>query len=83
MGALQFQSLTAPSWDRLDLTLDWRNMGGSNFSLGLFANNVTDRRAIIAGGTTSAGFGINSAFYSPPRMFGVKLSVGLGSESRK
>jgi iron complex outermembrane receptor protein len=83
IGEVQFQALRAPSWDRLDLTLDWRNVAGSNMNIGVFANNVTDKVSIISGGSTSAGTGFTSAFYGPPRMYGVKLSVALGGEARR
>jgi iron complex outermembrane receptor protein len=83
IGEVQFQALTAPSWDRLDLTLDWRNVANSNVNIGVFANNVTDKQSIVSGGSTSPGLGFTSAYYGPPRMYGVKLSVALGGEARR
>ncbi|SFS10620.1 TonB-dependent receptor [Sphingomonas jatrophae] len=60
--------------DTVDLTVDWRKIGGSSFDLSLFATNLFDVTYKIGGASLiNSGLGINQRIYNEPRMYGASL----------
>ncbi|MFT4054044.1 MAG: TonB-dependent receptor [Novosphingobium sp.] len=60
----------------LNLSLDWRNVGGSNFDLGLFMNNATDNLYRVGNQPQNFQIGgllTSASMYGEPRMYGLKL----------
>ncbi|HLG87556.1 MAG TPA: TonB-dependent receptor plug domain-containing protein [Alphaproteobacteria bacterium] len=69
-----------PSYDRLDLRLDWSNIMGHPFDLAFFMTNATDN-LYITGAYPLYGFlGIDAKAYGPPRMFGFQLKYRFGPD---
>lgn len=62
----------------LNLSLDWKNLGGSNFDLNLFMTNVTNQTYRITNTDVYTSLLSVATLYGEPRMFGAKLRYTFG-----
>ena len=75
-------SLTEPGnilepYGLLNLSLNWKNIGRSNFDANLFVTNATNKLyRTTASGLSSVGFA--ASIYGEPRMYGVRLRYHFG-----
>jgi iron complex outermembrane receptor protein len=70
---------TLPSYDLLNLNLNWRQVAGSPVDLSLFATNITNERYAVAVNDMETSGGFVSLQYGQPRMYGLRLRVAFGS----
>lgn len=68
-----------PSYDLLNLRLDWSNIANSGVDLGFFMRNVLDDDSPYAGGATTDSLGLYTMFYQEPRMYGLEVSYRFGN----
>jgi iron complex outermembrane receptor protein len=62
-----------PSYENVDLKVDWTDVFGSTVDLGAFVSNLTDNTHIAGLQTLYTALGFTAASYNPPRMFGFSL----------
>ncbi len=67
-----------PSFELVNLNLDWHSVLGQPFDLALFVTNLTDERYPVGYGTQYSAAGYEIAQYAPPRMWGVRLRYEFG-----
>lgn len=72
-------STTPAAYATLDLRLDWRRVGGSNFDVALYGTNVTGRRYIVNGYDLTSLAGTVANQYNEPTMFGAELRWRFGA----
>jgi iron complex outermembrane receptor protein len=65
-------------YTRVDLRLQWQHVMDSPFSVGLYAQNVLDRRYITGTDNQLNTFGIRSAVFSAPPMYGIEMRYEFG-----
>jgi iron complex outermembrane receptor protein len=69
---------TAPGYGLLDLRLDWKNVGGRGFDVGVYAKNVTNQVYDMLASDNTAQFGFISVQYGDPRTYGIELRYTFG-----
>jgi iron complex outermembrane receptor protein len=71
-----------PSYDQLDLRIDWANVFSQTIDASFFMTNATDNTYVTGAYAVYKQLGFESLVYSPPRMFGftVKYRFGGGKE---
>jgi iron complex outermembrane receptor protein len=71
-----------PSYDQLDLRIDWTDIMGHPFDASFFVTNATDNTNITGAFPLYGFLGIDGKAYSAPRMFGFSLKYRFepGSE---
>jgi iron complex outermembrane receptor protein len=64
----------------LNVSLDWRNVAGSKFDLGVFATNLVNKTYRISNSDVYQGGGLLywATLYGEPRMLGVRLKYTFG-----
>lgn len=68
-----------PGYGMLNATLDLRNVGGSDFDIGVFASNITDvEKPVGVQDFYNAEPGTVGLTYSEPRMYGVRIGYRFG-----
>ena len=70
------------SYGKLDLSLEWQDLMGSNFDLRIFGTNVTDktyRTNAYVGLRGASGF--TQSLYGEPRMYGASLRYRFGASA--
>jgi outer membrane receptor protein involved in Fe transport len=65
-------------YTRVDLRLQWQHVMDSPFSVGLYAQNVLDRRYITGTDNQLNTFGIRSAVFSAPPLYGIEARYEFG-----
>lgn len=65
-------------YDQLDLRADWKRIGGTNVSAGLFVTNVTNEVYKIGGVPIYSVLGTTSVIYNEPRSWGLRLRYRFG-----
>jgi iron complex outermembrane receptor protein len=70
---------TYPSYGSGNARIDWRDVMGRPFDLGVFVTNFTNKAAPL-GGYPIDTLGFDSVIYNEPRMWGVSLKVRFGDE---
>lgn len=70
---------TLPSYQLLNVNLNWRNVAGAPVDLSLFATNVTNKRYALAVNDMYSSGGFVSYLYGQPRMYGLRLRYAFGS----
>jgi iron complex outermembrane receptor protein len=75
-----------PAYGLLNASLDLRNVGGSRFDIGVFANNLTDKEVPVGvldqyrvSLTDPGSTGTVGLTYTEPRMFGVRIGYRFGN----
>jgi iron complex outermembrane recepter protein len=75
---LDVPGANAPGYTRVDLRLQWQHIMSSPVSAGLYAYNVLDRRYITGTDNQLNTFGIRSAVYAPPPLYGIEVRYEFG-----
>ncbi len=70
-----------PSYENLNLRVDWKNILGNTIDAAFFMTNVTDNTHVIGGFPIYAQLGFTSLVYNEPRMYGFTLKYRFGGES--
>lgn len=73
------QYAAVPSFDLLNLNLDWNAVAGSPVDLSLFVTNVTKTKYYTSYSPWPASLGFYSASFGEPRIFGARVRVNFGS----
>jgi len=69
-----------PSYENINLRVDWKNIFGNPVDAGFFMTNVTDNTHVVGGFPIYAQLGFTSLVYNEPRMFGFSLKYRFGAE---
>jgi iron complex outermembrane receptor protein len=65
--------------DTVDLSVDWKRIGGRAVDASFFVTNLTDEVYKIGGASLiNSGLAVNQRIYNEPRMFGVRLHYAFG-----
>ncbi|GLS98897.1 TonB-dependent receptor [Sphingobium jiangsuense] len=64
---------TEPSFDTVDLRLDWKRVADTGLDLSLFVRNVGDTRYRTGMSSSAAAFTLATSYYGEPRTYGLKL----------
>jgi len=74
-----------PAYGLLNASLDLRNVGGSRFDIGVFANNLTDEEVPVGvldqyrvSLTDPGSTGTVGLTYNEPRMYGIRVGLRFG-----
>jgi iron complex outermembrane receptor protein len=67
-----------PSYDNLDIRVDWTNVLTYPVDLGFFMTNVTDNTHVVGGFPIYSQLGFTSLVYNAPRMFGFSAKYKFG-----
>ena len=70
-----------PSYDQLDLRVDWTNAFSYPVDLGFFMTNALDSTHVVGGFPIYTQLGFTSLVYNEPRMFGFSLKYTFGGAS--
>lgn len=66
------------SFGTLNLSIDWRNVGGSRLDIGLYGTNLTNKLYRVSNSNTFASALYTATLYGEPRMYGVRLRYAFG-----
>jgi iron complex outermembrane recepter protein len=78
-GRIPFDSGIIPSRTVINLNLNWKKVGGSPIDMAIFATNVNNEDAYVAGGASGLGtIGGEFITLGPPRFYGVRLKYSFG-----
>jgi iron complex outermembrane receptor protein len=69
---------TIPSFQTLDLNLDWKNVAGRPVDLTFFMTNVTGNDVNMGGLGAYTSLGVDDRGIPEPRMFGFRLRYRFG-----
>ena len=64
-----------PGYSLINARLDWTEIMGTNFSVGAFVRNLTNKDYFVGGLSQGASLGENAAAPGRPRMYGVEATV--------
>lgn len=64
----------------LSVSIDWRNVAGSGFDLGLFGTNLANKLHRVSSTNSNGSFLFSSTLYGEPRMYGLRLKYSFGGE---
>jgi iron complex outermembrane receptor protein len=84
--AVQLPSVQPGAWlaphGTLNASLDWRDVAGSNFDIGLFGTNLTNKSYRISNTDVYQAGAILywTTLYGEPRMYGLRLKYHFGGE---
>ncbi|HLG87432.1 MAG TPA: OmpA family protein [Alphaproteobacteria bacterium] len=67
-----------PSYENIDINIDWTNIMGSNFDAGFFMTNAQDNLHLVGVTPIYTQLGFTSVTYNAPRMFGFSLTYKFG-----
>jgi iron complex outermembrane receptor protein len=67
-----------PSYEDIDLRVDWTNVLGRPFDVAFFMTNATDNLHAVGAVDTYPALGFSSLVYNPPRMYGFTLKYRFG-----
>ena len=70
---------TLPSYDLLNLNLNWKRIVGSPVDASFFVTNVTDEEYPVFVPGLYNGLGLEARVVGQPRMWGVRLRYSFGS----
>jgi iron complex outermembrane receptor protein len=81
LAALQPGSVIKP-YGLLSASLDWREVMGSKFDIGVFGTNLTNKLYSTSNSDVYQGGGLLywAAIYGEPRMYGVRAKFHFGGE---
>jgi iron complex outermembrane receptor protein len=66
-----------PGYSLVNARIDWREIGGSQISGALFAQNLLDKAYFAGGMQLAVALGHNAAVVGEPRMYGIELSFAF------
>jgi iron complex outermembrane receptor protein len=69
----------ADAVSQVDLSLDWRDVGGKPIDLSLFGSNMTNQFTATGVAKLLNSFGFDSRYLGRPRMFGVRAKMRFGN----
>jgi iron complex outermembrane receptor protein len=72
-----------PSYENINLRVDWKNILGNSFDAAFFMTNVTDNTHVIGGFPIYAQLGFTSLVYNEPQMWGFTLKYRFGGPSEE
>jgi len=67
-----------PSYDLLNVRIDWTNIFGKSYDLSFFMNNATDNLYVQGAIPIYTQLGFTSVTYNAPRMWGFSLKMRFG-----
>lgn len=67
-----------PSYDVVNMRLDWNDVGARPLDLSVYMTNVFDKKYLQAGTVSGDTVGINAGIYGAPRQFGLTLRYRFG-----
>jgi iron complex outermembrane receptor protein len=70
-----------PSWDQLDIRVDWTNALSYPVDLAFFMTNALDKTHVVGVFPIYAQLGFTSLVYNEPRMFGFSVKYRFGGPS--
>jgi outer membrane protein OmpA-like peptidoglycan-associated protein len=70
-----------PSYDQLDIRVDWTNFLTYPVDLGFFMTNALDSTHVVGGFPIYTQLGFTSLVYNEPRMFGFSVKYRFGGPS--
>lgn len=76
---LHFVNTSLPAYDLVNARLDWRNVGGRPFDIGVYVTNLFDKDYQAMGAVSGAALGFDSAIHGAPRQYGFTLRYRFGS----
>jgi iron complex outermembrane receptor protein len=79
IGLTRYTAFEQDAYSMWNANFDWTRVMDSNFDVGVFINNIADTATPVGAAVSSAGFGLLTAFYSEPRMIGVRVRYAMGS----
>jgi len=79
-AASTVSSLETTEVKQIDLSLDWRNVGGKPVDVSLFGTNVTDQQTSVLLLPLFNSFGFDGRYLGPPRMYGVRVRARFGAD---
>jgi iron complex outermembrane receptor protein len=72
-----------PSYENINLRVDWKNIMGNTIDAAFFMTNVTDNTHVIGGFPIYAQLGFTSLVYNEPQMYGFTLKYRFGGPSEE
>lgn len=66
-------NIFAEDYGIVDVRADWFGILGTSLDAALYVTNAADEEEITGPSSSSAGLGVNSGFYNPPRMWGASV----------
>jgi iron complex outermembrane receptor protein len=70
-----------PSYDQVDIRVDWTNALNYPVDVGFFMTNALDTTHVVGGFPIYSQLGFTSLVYNEPRMFGFSLKYSFGGPS--
>ena len=70
-----------PSYDQVDIRVDWTNALNYPVDVGFFMTNALDTTHVVGGFPIYTQLGFTSLVYNEPRMFGFSLKYSFGGAS--
>ena len=70
-----------PSYENINLSIDWTNVYSYPVDLGFFMTNVTDNVHVVGATALYTNLGFTSVSYNPPRMFGFSAKYRFSAAS--
>jgi iron complex outermembrane receptor protein len=70
-----------PSYENINLSIDWTGVYGYPVDLGFFMTNVTDNVHVVGATALYESLGFTSVSYNPPRMFGFSAKYRFSAAS--
>ncbi|MBP8232659.1 MAG: TonB-dependent receptor [Rhizorhabdus sp.] len=67
-----------PSYSLWNARLDWADIFGRGIDVGVFANNITDKKYIVGGYPLASALGFDAALYGEPRTYGLNIRYRFG-----
>lgn len=65
------------AYGTLNLSLDWRKVGGSGLDIGFYATNLTNKLYRVGNGNVYQSLLFTNSLYGEPRMYGMRASYNF------
>jgi iron complex outermembrane receptor protein len=79
-GASILQTAYGDEVSQVDLSLDWRDVAGQPFDIGLFGSNITKQFTATGVAALYNSFGFDARYLGRPRMYGARVKWRFGSK---
>jgi iron complex outermembrane receptor protein len=70
-----------PSYENINMRVDWKNIFGNSVDAAFFMTNVTDNTHVVGGFPIYAQLGFTSLVYNEPQMYGFTVKYRFGGPS--